>query len=108
MSWYKVTMPLSECGLSGRGKELQDAFEKSFMAYKAPRDAAMFSQRDDAFENNHYYFSPGAAKLICPLIERMGGVQCAPPQNKEMPSLLILLVGHADARESLLRSAGNS
>lgn len=47
MSWYKITLPFAEAG--GKAKELQTAFETLFKANQAPKNAAMFTSRDESF-----------------------------------------------------------
>jgi hypothetical protein len=100
MSWYKVTLPLKDCGINGRGRELQDAFMAIFMTYAGPLDAAMFSERSEDFEEVFFYFSPGAARIATTLIESYKAVPCPAPLRENVA----LAAGDADALETLLPS----
>lgn len=102
--WYKVELPLKECGLGGKADQLQKAFEVMFLTRYSPMDAALFELHDDKLESNTFYFSPAAFALVSVLIERFGGQVCDPPSLSDR---LVLLVGHPGAREALLQS-GNS
>jgi len=105
-TWYKVTLPSEECGLDGLMNKLQEAFTAIFIAKSAHRhDVALFTDHDDNFENHFFYFSPGAGGMMPHLIEIFKGVPCEQPVLHDK---MILLVGHAGAREALLRSAGKS
>jgi hypothetical protein len=97
MSWYKITLPFSECGIDGSGKALQTAFEVIFMACGAPRDAALFTNHAKDFKFCFYYFSPRAAGIASLLIKSHNAVECSPPIRDGTS----LLVGHSDALESL-------
>jgi hypothetical protein len=104
VSWYKITLPLSECGIGGTAKSLQTAFETLFMANSIPKDAAMFARNAEDSEHCHYFFSPGALAIAASLIEGFGGTKCDPPAGND----LHLLVGHASARQTLLAKKGGS
>jgi hypothetical protein len=101
MSWYKVTLPMKECGITGKGKELQDAFGTLVIANAAPIDAAMFSQQSKDFESVFYYFSPGAIRIAGTLIESYNPVACEAP----LQGTVSLAVGDARALYILLRRA---
>jgi len=64
MSWYKVTLPFSECGTGGKGKALESALECAFMANGSPKDAALFTNHSEDFQHCFYYFSPAAAAIV--------------------------------------------
>jgi hypothetical protein len=98
MSWYKITLPFAEAGIGGKAKELQTAFETLFKANHAPKNAAMFTSRDESFENCSYYFSPGTIAFAEALIRAYSGVTCEPPLAEEVN----LLVGHDGAAQTLL------
>ena len=97
-TWYRVDLPLQECCRNGNADQLQKAFEVMFITSQSPKDAALFEWHDDRFETNSFYFSPSASQLVKTLIERMGGVECAPPIFSDR---LVLLVGHPAAYEVL-------
>ena len=90
-SWYRVDLPIEECRRNGKADQLQKAFEVMFVTSESPRDAALFELHDEKFETNSFYFSPTASVLVQTLIERMGGVECAPPICSDR---LVLLVGY--------------
>ncbi len=98
MDWYKVTLPFKEGGIGGLGKQLQDAFEVLFVRNGGLRDAAMFTNHDETFDNVIYYFSPSAGTFALPLIETFKGERCSQPSRGEVN----LLVGHSDALKRLL------
>jgi hypothetical protein len=96
-TWYKVTLPASECGVSGKGKELQRSFEGLFIRGRATKDAALFTTHSDDSKTHYFYFSPGATAIARDLITLYGGVESPPPAGD-----VHLLVGHSGAREALL------
>ena len=80
MSWYLVKFPFRECGIGGRGQELQAAFARLLIANGGtPWDAALFSQSSDDFEHVLYYFSPAALPIAKKLIERYRATPCPAP-----------------------------
>jgi hypothetical protein len=79
-TWYKVTLPFADCGIAGKGQRLQDAFMALLIANGGlPKDAAMFSQRSEDFNEMFYYFSPAAIRIAKLLIEGHGAVPCSAP-----------------------------
>jgi hypothetical protein len=100
MSWYKVTLPFKDSGVSGKGQQLRDIFGTTLIASGGlPRDAALFSQTSDDFESVFFYFSPAAMQIAKELIEAFRGVPCAGPP---FPGKLVALeVGDARALEIL-------
>ena len=85
MAWYKVT--LTDDDIRARKHlSLQDKFGALFLANKTPKDAAMFCNR--AGIGNHFYFSPGAARIANSLIAQYGGVECPTPKAADL-SLLV-------------------
>jgi hypothetical protein len=79
-SWYKVTLPFADCGTGGKGHRLQEAFMHLLIANGGlPKDAAMFSQRSEDFNEVFYYFSPSAMRIAKILIEGHGAVPCPAP-----------------------------
>jgi len=104
-SWYKVTLPSEECGINGKATFMQREFEHFFLTSRATKDAALFTNHDENFENHFFYFSPAAVGIAELLIKGFNGVPCAQPLLSDD---MILLVGHSGAREALLRVAGNS
>ena len=95
MAWQKVTMTPEQVGY-GEGAQLQDAFEKAFMAANAPAGVAMFGEHKvtDSFS---YYFSPAAVRLFSSMLDAFGASDTTPPSRDEVA----LLVGHADAWDML-------
>lgn len=64
----------------------------------------MFTNHEKSFEKSFYYFSPGASAIAGSLIEKYSGVRCPAPEREAVT----LLVGHSDARETLLPTKENS
>jgi hypothetical protein len=89
--------------MHGKAKTMQDAFEALFQINGAPTNATLFTSHDEHFEKYYFYFSPGAAEIARSLLEAYSGDPCAAPIREEQTP--VLLVGHSDAREALLRSA---
>ena len=80
MSWHKVTLPFKECGITGKGQQLRDAFATLLIANGGqPIDAALFSQPSHDFESMFYYFSPSAVQIAKHLVEGFAGVPCSAP-----------------------------
>jgi hypothetical protein len=98
--WYKVTLPAKEAGIGGKAVLLQQMFEKLFIAHQAPREAALFTDHDDTFENHFYYFTPVGADIAKIVVNAFDGTVCPAPRRHDR---MTLLVGHADARKDLLR-----
>jgi hypothetical protein len=101
--WYVVTLPAADCGMHGKAKTMQDAFEALFDIHGAPNNAALFTSHDEHFQKYYFYFSPGAAEIARSLVEAYSGVACAAPIRDEHTP--VLLVGHSNAREALLRDS---
>jgi hypothetical protein len=98
MSWYRVKLPFRECGIRGRGQQLQDAFAALLMANGGrPWDAALFSQSSDDFEHVFYYFSPATVQIAKKLIESCKATQCPAP----LRGTVNLAVGDARAFDIL-------
>lgn len=96
-SWYRVDLPPSECGRNGKADQLQKAFDVMFIT--SQKDAALFKWHDETLQTNVFFFSPAGAALIRPLLDEVGAIECGPPILSDR---LVLLVGHAGARETLL------
>lgn len=87
-----------------QGKSLQNDFETLFEINDTPNGAALFTLRGE--EEHVFYFSPGAVAIARGLIQHFSGKPCpAPVMEGNNP---VLLVGHRDEREILLRSAKDS
>jgi hypothetical protein len=97
MSWKVVKMSVQDIA-ANKHAQLQNMFETIFIGLRAPKDAAMFGNKDIAKEYS-YYFSPGAAKIID--LAKMGlqAVDCPKPARDSVA----LLVGHAGATDDLLK-----
>ena len=98
MPWYRVDIPPSECCRNGKADQLQAAFELMFITRRSPRDVALFEWHDETLQTNVFFSSPAAAELVKTLIERFGGIGCAPPVLSDR---LVLLVGHPSVGETL-------
>jgi hypothetical protein len=92
MPWYKVTLSHEDIAVR-RGITLQESFADLFVAYGAPKGAAMFS--NPTIGIHEYYFSPAAAELAEVLIAGYSGVPCDAPTRKEVH----ILVSHAGAED---------
>lgn len=99
--WYSVTIPAAECGT--RAAILKNDFETLYTINGTPNGAALFTSHGN--ESELFYFSPGAVAIAGGLIQHFSGQPCsAPVEDAGKP---LLLVGHADERDILLRSAEN-
>jgi hypothetical protein len=96
--WYRVELPPQECVRNGKADRLQKAFEVMFITNERPTGAASFEWFDERLETNVFYFSPVAAALMRPLIEEVGGVECAPPLASHW---LVFLNGDEQVLEGL-------
>jgi len=74
---------------------IQDEFLPVWMANGGPKDAALFTARNQRERTNTFYFSPSAARIAGELIARYGAVKCPRPEISE----LVLLVGDQSAIE---------
>jgi hypothetical protein len=93
--WLKVTLSASECATKGR--ILQNDFENLFNINGAPKGVALFASKN--FEQQFFYFSPGAVAIARGLIQHFGGTPSLPPTEDEYAPFL--LVGHPDAAKLL-------
>lgn len=99
MSWYTVTLAYKDCGVGGKGQQLQDAFTELLIHNGGkPWDAALFSQRSDDFETMSYYFSPSSPVFANRLIAAWGAVPCPAPSRGP---LLHMATGDARAWDLL-------
>ena len=96
MSWFKVVMSNDDI-VSRKHIRLQDTFENLFSAAGAPRNAAMFANRDMA-RGDWFFFSPGAMNIASALVLSHGAVECPSPRR----SAVSLLVGHPGCADVLL------
>jgi hypothetical protein len=103
-TWHKVTLPAEECGINGKAMFMQREFERVFLGNPL-KDAALFTNHDDRLENHFFYFTPVAASMSKILVEGFNGVPCPQPMFADD---MALLVGHAGAREHLLRAVESS
>lgn len=104
MSWVKVEMS-SSLMASFDGFRLQTQFEAIFMTAIAPREAAMFTNRDMTADHTTFFFSPKAAEIFSPFLAKWSPEECPAPLRDSVS----LLVGHADAWNMLpptAKSAG--
>jgi hypothetical protein len=86
MPWMGVTL-----SAAGRLGELQEAFEKIWIAAGAPPDAAMYG--GESARDNRCFFTPAAVTLAQPLLSKWGAVNCPPPDTRK----LIVLVRNQGA-----------
>jgi hypothetical protein len=104
VQWYKVMVPAAE--RNSRGKTIQNDFETLYSINGTPNGAALFSCPATAPDSDCFYFSPGAVAIARGLIQHFSGEPCPPPLAEgDNP---VLLVGHREERDLLLRSAKNS
>src|SRR4051812_43507178 len=95
-SWYKITLPMDDCGIGGKSSQMQEQFHALMLLYTTanssypPWDAAMFSERSDDFSFVHYYISPSAVPIVKRLLAAYGATPCVAPPNR-----LTLFVGDA-------------
>ena len=100
-AWYRVDLPICECGRDGKADQLQRAFQVMFITSQKPREAALFEWHDETLQTNVFFFSPAGAALVKLLLDEAGGIECGPPILSDR---VVLLVGHPGAREALLGS----
>ena len=98
-AWYRVDLPICECGRDGKADQLQKAFEVMFITSQKPRNAALFEWHDETLQTDVFFFSPVGAELIGALLHEAGAIECGPPILSDR---LVLLVGHVGVRERLL------
>jgi cytochrome c biogenesis protein CcdA len=79
MSWYKVTMPMTDWEPNKRGQELINSFGSMLIANGGPIDAAMFFQKSDDRSEVSFYFSPHAVDIARTLISAYGAIPCSAP-----------------------------
>lgn len=102
MPWAKVTLTNQDI-TEGKHFQLQNAFERMFMAAIGPKDAAMFTQREFS-EPHYFYFSPGAVQIFDAILRVYKASSCDAPSIEDVT----LLVGHAGAADALLISRANT
>lgn len=79
-------------------QRLQEQFEAVFMTALAPKDAALFTNRQHIGRDNHvYYFSPKATQIFSVMLSAWSPTECDAPAKDSAA----LLVGHADAWDML-------
>ena len=76
---------------------LQGQFEAIFMTALAPRDAAMFGNKDPRRDNHLFYFSPKAAEIFGGLLGAFSPQPCEAPARDSVA----LLIGHQNAFDML-------
>ena len=103
MSWVMVKLSADDI-TNMQEFRLQTQFEAIFMTALAPRDAAMFGNRDTAGGHFVFYFSPKAAEIFSPLLAKWSPKECSAPTRDSVS----LLVGHADAWDMLPPQASNA
>ena len=96
MSWVMVRMSPDDISKM-EGFRLQTQFEAIFMTALAPKDAAMFGNRDTAGGIFVFYFSPTAANIFASFLAKWAPQDCSPPSRDSVS----LLVGHAGAWDML-------
>lgn len=67
-------------------------FEVLFMGHGNPRGAGLFAKSKSGSVDSHvleFYFSPVAAKIAMPLIQRYNGLQCPAPSRSEVTILVV-------------------
>jgi hypothetical protein len=96
MSWHCVTFTTADI-VGKKHMDLQDDFDRRWLAAGLPRDAALFASDLDREGRSVYYFSPGAMLFSNSILSAYGGTPCSPP-----PPGAALLVGHDDVREELV------
>jgi hypothetical protein len=85
MGWRKVSLSIQDVA-SGKGIQLQVAFEAVFIGLGAPKDAGMFGGL--TLGTNDYFFSPGAVNIAGPIVEGYGGIECKAPKLSELAILV--------------------
>jgi len=102
MAWYKITIPYKDCGVGGKGQQLQDAFVELFIAHSGqPFTAALCSRDSDDFQNVFYYFSPDAMQIARALIESHMAVPCERPPRPSWENGVIFCAGDNRALDLL-------
>jgi hypothetical protein len=97
--WYKVMVPAAE--RNSRGKTIQNDFETLYSINGTPNGAALFTCPAKESDSDCFYFSPGAVAIARGLIKHFSGEPCPPPVAEGNNP--VLLVGHCDERDILLK-----
>jgi hypothetical protein len=103
MSWKMVKM--SDADVSRQQPyRLQTQFSAVFTTALAPKDAAMFGNKNPKQDDHIFYFSPKAAEIFSLLLAAFSPVDCAAPLRESVS----LLVGHSDAFDMLNSNANKA
>lgn len=97
MSWYKVTMPLTDWEPNKPGQRLINDFAAILIKNGGPWDAAMFSQKSGERRDVSFYFSPHAARIASALLNLIQATPCDAPLRDSV----ILAAGDARAFDLL-------
>ena len=99
MEWIKISVTVEDV-VCWKHAEIQNQFEKLFLALGAPKEMALWcvSPRDGGVD---LYMSPGSAKYAGLLASIYGGSPAEAPTGPR----LSFLVGHDDARKMLSKAS---
>ena len=95
MTWKVVTLSPDQISKHDDFR-LQTQFEAIWAVALTPKDAAMFSRRDEGGSYS-FYFSPRAAEIFSLFLPRYYAKDCPRPSREG----ILLGIGHADAGEML-------
>jgi hypothetical protein len=97
MSWHKVLLTTKQIEEQRTLVQLEDQFDKLFLAADGPSDMALFSDNDYEGDMISIYFTPGCNPSCDGLITQYGGKECDPPEVGHV----FLLAGDDDAKDLL-------
>lgn len=96
MSWFKIPLSAAQVG-DGVEMKILDLFSEAFMSAKGPPDMALFTVKL-GLGGVELFFSPGSIPHALVIIAQYGGQECDKPAKESV----VLLSGHADAKDKLL------
>jgi len=94
--WYRVRLSADPAG-ARRQIEIQNIFERVYIAAGGPRDAAMYSTGLSGPNGFCAYFSPGTMDRFEPFLRQIGAEAAAMPTD-----VMGFLVGHTETMRELL------
>ena len=88
MPWYKVVLTEDDIVSTDKLNSIILEFTNIWTASGAPPEAALFDLNDFSVPGDICYFSPEAARIAMPLLQRYGGVPCGSPARFEVGALV--------------------
>lgn len=98
MSWHKIELNADQMA-KRETANVQDAFDILWITLGHPKDFALLHSKASTVPII-IYISPGASKVGASIIKKYQGTPCSAPPTSDAG----LLIGYADAIETLLHS----